>query len=1010
MAAANLSGLTSPVGGAGAGREGGIEGEGGEGELGNLGGLLSVVDSSNLPSATAAAGAGRDGDVDGEGGAGAGREDGVDGEVADLGGQVAADVDCCGSSNPSTLMVYSPEKAATTAVAKVCKENPASSSRFTSGFVGGIDLHDEIWDVRFNLDGQDNLERCLGRSDMTYLNLLAIIELEGYGINDCMYFVKEKDIGVAGMEELDGMSKVEQMIELYEEKKCINISVIKRGSSLPVNINKPAVEEQIPMSEIGDPIVYTVDDDGVVLPSQEEIVQCTDDSAMLYLCTQQSNIDDKDDEEEEIAEGCSDDEQEEIAEDREESSDDEQDGDFMEEDEVETESDEETELNEKLIDLKKRKRGGTKELCEDEEPEDIFCDSDNCDDDTDCEVLQETVAVTKKKLPVRKGPTTRSHCSQQSTTPADWLPSDDEGQDGELNPEDDDGFETMSWVLPKGRKSRAKKMDPRVWYDESRLHPEQVIKHEKTLCLRKCHLEHTCGTSGEHCKVTGKWVAKVCESSIRIDLRTGVEAVMETTKEKYGVDVKKMMAYRAKKKAVQVVIGDQIEQYRRLRDYLQTVIDTNPGSRYIVTTKMLLEHPSKNPRFHGLFYCLGASIEGFLKGCRPFFGLDGCFVKLTTGQQILCATGRDGNNNLFPIAFGLVYKEETASWSWFLTQVKYALGGEAGKFGYYTIISDRQKGLLNAINQIFPNCPQRYCLRHIYANFQTAGFRGEELKKFMDAASYSYTQHGFDVAMANMKEECLEAWEWLMKIPVATWARYAMDYNCKTDLVVNNLSEVFNRMILDVRGKPVRTMFDGIRKKLMVRNDEKRTGAAKARWVICPTYAKILEENKKWSRMYRSKKSVDGLWEVTNGTDKTYAVNLTARTCGCKRWDLSGIPCSHAVSAIYKAFLHPEDFVNDFFKKQMYMEAYNPVVYPVPGEDSWTKTETPDIDPPVFKVSLGRSQKKRRKRKFEVPEPKQTSRMASITCGNCGKVGHRYTNSGVPLKPSLQMRKNKHQV
>jgi hypothetical protein len=87
MAAANSSGLTSPVGGAGAGREGG------DGELANLGGLLSVVDSSDLTSATAAAGAGRDGAVDGEGGAGAGREDGVDGEVADLGGQVAADVD-----------------------------------------------------------------------------------------------------------------------------------------------------------------------------------------------------------------------------------------------------------------------------------------------------------------------------------------------------------------------------------------------------------------------------------------------------------------------------------------------------------------------------------------------------------------------------------------------------------------------------------------------------------------------------------------------------------------------------------------------------------------------------------------------------------------------------------------------------------------------------------------------------------------------------------------------------
>ena len=74
-----------------------------------------------------------------------------------------------------------------------------------------------------------------------------------------------------------------------------------------------------------------------------------------------------------------------------------------------------------------------------------------------------------------------------------------------------------------------------------------------------------------------------------------------------------------------------------------------------------------------------------------FAGLDGCFVKLSTGQQILAATARDGNNNLFPLAFGLVDKEETASWAWFLTQLKYAIGGDRGKFGVYTIISDRQK-------------------------------------------------------------------------------------------------------------------------------------------------------------------------------------------------------------------------------------------------------------------------------------------------------------------------------
>uniref|UniRef100_A0A8R7TCW3 MULE transposase domain-containing protein n=1 Tax=Triticum urartu TaxID=4572 RepID=A0A8R7TCW3_TRIUA len=151
------------------------------------------------------------------------------------------------------------------------------------------------------------------------------------------------------------------------------------------------------------------------------------------------------------------------------------------------------------------------------------------------------------------------------------------------------------------------------------------------------------------------------------------------------------MAYRARKQALKVVQGDQRGQYTRIRDYLQAVLDTNLGSRCVVTTEHLPQHPSKNSTFHGLFYCLNACKEGFLNGCRPFIGVDGCFIKLSTGQQILAATGRDGNNNIYPIAFGVVDKEDTNSWTWFLTQLKDALGGESGKFGYYTIISDRQK-------------------------------------------------------------------------------------------------------------------------------------------------------------------------------------------------------------------------------------------------------------------------------------------------------------------------------
>jgi len=46
----------------------------------------------------------------------------------------------------------------------------------------------------------------------------------------------------------------------------------------------------------------------------------------------------------------------------------------------------------------------------------------------------------------------------------------------------------------------------------------------------------------------------------------------------------------------------------------------------------------------------------------PVLGIDGCFIKLPTSAQILAATSRDGNNNIYPLAFGIVGQEDKANW------------------------------------------------------------------------------------------------------------------------------------------------------------------------------------------------------------------------------------------------------------------------------------------------------------------------------------------------------------
>lgn len=111
-----------------------------------------------------------------------------------------------------------------------------------------------------------------------------------------------------------------------------------------------------------------------------------------------------------------------------------------------------------------------------------------------------------------------------------------------------------------------------------------------------------------------------------------------------------------------------------------------------------------------------------------------------------------------------------------------------------------------------------------------------------------------------------------------------------------------------------------------------------------------------------------------------------------------------------KEVVEEEDYVSKFFQKPFYLAAYDPMIYHVPGQHECTKTPYPDIEPPEFKVKKGRKKEKRRNGQFGVPKPKNTSRMGTITCSNCGLQGNRYTSCMKLLKPDLALRKNKHVV
>ena len=71
---------------------------------------------------------------------------------------------------------------------------------------------------------------------------------------------------------------------------------------------------------------------------------------------------------------------------------------------------------------------------------------------------------------------------------------------------------------------------------------------------------------------------------------------------------------------------------------------------------------------------IGASIRGFRDSTRPVIAIDGTFLKEKYFGTMFVAACQDGENQIYPMVFGLVDLENDASWSWFFTKLRGAFG------------------------------------------------------------------------------------------------------------------------------------------------------------------------------------------------------------------------------------------------------------------------------------------------------------------------------------------------
>ncbi|XP_059306351.1 uncharacterized protein LOC132057764 [Lycium ferocissimum] len=131
---------------------------------------------------------------------------------------------------------------------------------------------------------------------------------------------------------------------------------------------------------------------------------------------------------------------------------------------------------------------------------------------------------------------------------------------------------------------------------------------------------------------------------------------------------------------------------------------------------------------------------------------------------------------------------------------------------------------------------------------------------------------------------------------------------------------------------------------------------------------------------------------------RLFSVYLKEKTWSCRRWNLTGIPCNHAIAAIWVKKDEPEMYVHECYTVEKYMKSYSPSILPIVSSEQWPQIVIEPPLPPIYKTQPGRLKKLRKKGVAETTQKESDSGKLTLLkasrkgrkkkCGSCGRLGN----------------------
>lgn len=495
-----------------------------------------------------------------------------------------------------------------------------------------------------------------------------------------------------------------------------------------------------------------------------------------------------------------------------------------------------------------------------------------------------------------------------------------------------------------------------------------IVESGPQFQVRTYNQNHSCSktTTGlAHREATAEFIAEFIKERLQLHPNCTPKKIISDFQLEFGVVISYKKAWRAKEIVMHDIQGSYEESFNILPNYCVELQRTNPGT----ITHLLKEDDNSFSRF---FWAFGSSIQSFGSSLRPLIAIDGAPLRGKYPCMLFCAMTYDGDHKLFPLAFAIAKSQDLETWEWFLAAVNQALGPVQN----LTIVFDREKDLVSVIRQRFPNASHCYCVRHISQNMLSI-FKDEGIvTKFWNAAR-AYRPCEYNRHMSDIRNISEEAYTWAEGIGKQHWANAFVESR-RYDMLMTNIDECIDSLLKDVRELPITKQVEAIHSKLMEIYESRRHSSHMMQTGVTPYAEKVL--NMEAEHACRMKASAASQFEFQiHSAEYIDVVHLDRRSCSCRKWDVLGIPCSHAVAAINLKGLNPYDFCEHWFSTETYRLTYNDVVHATRDIGQWEKSSM-QVLPPHVRRQSGRPKKirirtKDRKRK-------------RVTCSNCKAKGH----------------------